>query len=81
MSTDVNVHVNNEDTLTARVVNFPSSVDPFVTFELNSGGNGVTIYVRKLDDAKRVFEAAKNLVRAVHDLELQKLLDVEVESL
>ena len=81
MSVDVNFHIHDGETLTTRVVSFPSHVDPFVTFELSSNGDSVTVYVRKLEDAKRVFEAAKDLVRQVSDLEVAKILETNISDL
>lgn len=63
---DINVHGT---TFTARSVVFSSQYDPFVTFEVYSdGGGGATFYIRSIDDAERIAQAALELLKNTEKL-------------
>lgn len=83
MSVKVNFHIFRDDKLSAVSQSFEGSGshDSFVTFELNSGANSVTVYLRNVEDAKRLLDAAVEAYRNVEALELERRIDSVVKVL
>lgn len=77
MSIQINFHMNKDDKLVARSQSFDKekSSEPFATFEVNSGGQSVTVFLRTVDDAAKLVDAAVEAYRNVEAIELEKRID------
>ncbi len=80
MSMSINFHINQDAIFLASSQDFSAgSSDPFCTFELASGGNVVSVFLRTVDDARKLVDAAVAAYRNVEAIELEKRLK-EVEK-
>ena len=66
---DINFH---PDYVTTQCRIFRGSKNPFVTFEMQTNGGSVTLYLRDMKDAERIAQGAVDLLSLMMELEKEK---------